>query len=178
VRLRGLSAPLVFGAAVGVLCLVAPAGGPALTRGAFSPFALKVRAQNVMTAAAVREAGRDAVARLADPACAGILSDYRDASGLTLRQRLDSLCPGRGDRLRVYLYDGAHQRGCQKGHRLAFAEPGSTVVYVCPRFVEEQRQDPEAAPAVIIHELLHVLGLEEAEHSSEAISRQVRRRCG
>ena len=127
---------------------------------------------------AVREAGRDAVTRLAEPGCASILSDYRDAGGLTLRQRLDRLRQGRVERLYVYLYDGANQSGCQGGHRLALAEPGSPVVYVCPRFVEEQRQDPGAAPVVIIHELLHVLGLEETESSSDAITRQVRRRCG
>lgn len=178
VRLCELPAPPLLGTALGLLCVLAPAGGQALTRGSRSPFALQVRARNVMTLAAVEAAGRDAVARLADPACGGILSDYEDASGLTLRQRLDRLGHDRAGRLRVYLYDGANHRGCQSRHRLAIAEPGSPVVYVCPRFVEEQRQDPGSAPVVIIHELLHVLGLEETEHSSEAITRHVRRRCG
>jgi hypothetical protein len=158
--------------------VLAPTGGQALTRGSKNPFALQFRASNVMTLTAVQQAGRDAVARLGDPDCASILSDYEDASGRTLRQRLDELGHGRAERLQVYLYDGANHRGCQSRNRLALAEPGSPVVYVCPRFVEEQRQDPESAPVVIIHELLHVLGLEETEHSSEAITRQVRRRCG
>ena len=33
--------------------------------------------------------------------------------------------------------------------------------HVCPQFVREQRQDPSHAPVVLIHELLHTLGLGE-----------------
>ena len=64
-RLCGLQAPLLTSAALGLSCVLAPAGGLALTREAKSPFALQFRARNVLTLAAVREAGRDAVTRLA-----------------------------------------------------------------------------------------------------------------
>jgi hypothetical protein len=52
------------------------------------------------------------------------------------------------------------------------------VVHVCPRFVLSQRQDPTHAPELLIHELLHTLGLGENPPSTEAISRHVRARCG
>ena len=141
-------------------------------------FALQVRSKNGMAAAALAEAGRAAAARLAEPGCARIFSEFRDASGVTLQQRLDALGRSGSAQLQaVYFYDGANRRGCQGNGTLAVTEPGSVVVHVCPQFVLRQRQDPDQAPIALIHELLHTLGLGENPPSSEAITRHVRARC-
>ena len=125
-----------------------------------------------------RRGGAAAAARLAEPGCARIFSEFRDASGVTLQQRLDALGRSGSAQLQaIYFYDGANRRGCQGNGTLAVTEPGSVVVHVCPQFVLRQRQDPDQAPIALIHELLHTLGLGENPPSSEAITRHVRARC-
>ena len=114
-----------------------------------------------------------------DSGCARVFSEFVDASGHTLQQRLDALGRTGPAQLRaIYFYDGAHRRGCQRKGTLALTEPGSYVVHVCPQFVTNQRQDPDQAPVTLIHELLHTLGLGENPPSSNEISRHVRARCG
>jgi hypothetical protein len=142
-------------------------------------FALQVRSKNPMALEALREAGRDAAARLADPACSRVFSELKDAAGRTLKERLDALGRSGVAQLQsIYFYDGANRSACQRRRTLAVTEPGSVVVHVCPEFVRRQRQDPAAAPVALIHELLHTLGLGENPPSSEAITRHVRTRCG
>jgi hypothetical protein len=166
-------------AALASALLPAPAQGRAPELGTEAAFALQVRSRNAMAVAALTEAGRAAVARLAAPECARIFSEFRDQSGLTLQQRLDALGrSGSAQLLAVYFYDGANRRGCQSRGTLAVTEPGSVVVHVCPQFVLRQRQDPDQAPVALIHELLHTLGLGENPPSSDAITRHVRARCG
>lgn len=159
--------------------LAAHAGGPLASARVEPAFALQLRLKNAMAAEAVGEAGRQAAERLADPGCARVFSDFKDASGATLQQRLDRLgTSGPGHLQAIYFYDGASRRGCQRGRTHALTEPGSYVVHVCPQFVLSQRRDPEQAPITIIHELLHTLGLGENPPSSVEISRHVRARCG
>jgi hypothetical protein len=142
-------------------------------------FAVQVRSKNTMAVAALQEAGRAAALRLADPGCARVFSEFKDARGLTLQQRLDALGRSATAQLQaIYFYDGAHRSSCQRGHTLAFTEPGSVVVHVCPQFVRSQRQDQHQAPVTLIHELLHTLGLGENPPSSEAINLHVAARCG
>ena len=132
-----------------------------------------------MAVAAIQDAGRSAAERLSEPGCARVFSDFKDADGRTLQERLDALGrSGHAHLQAIYFYDGANRRGCQRGRTLAVTEPGSVVVHVCPSFVFSQRQDPDQAPVALIHELLHTLGLGENPPSSEAITRHVRARCG
>ena len=159
--------------------LSVPANGYAPLPRAQPAFGLQLRVKNAMAAQALSEAGRAAAERLAEPGCARVFSDFKDASGRTLQQRLDALgTSGPGQLQAIYVYDGAHRSGCQRARTLAVTEPGSYVVHVCPQFVLSQRQDPQQAPVILIHELLHTLGLGENPPSSEAISRHVRARCG
>ena len=147
--------------------------------GGVDGFALQVRSKNAMARAALQEAGRAAAERLADPGCSRVFTDFKDAEGRTLQERLDaSGRSGRAQLQSVYFYDGANRHGCQRRGTLAVTEPGSVVVHVCPQFVRQQRQDPSHAPVVLIHELLHTLGLGENPPSSEAITRHVAARCG
>lgn len=143
------------------------------------PPALQLRVRNEMTARALEEAGRAAAARLGEPGCARVFSDFQDESGRTLQQRLDGLGrTGAAQLGAIYFYDGASRRACQRRRTLAVTEPGSVVVHVCPEFVLRQRGDPGDAPIALIHELLHTLGLGENPPSSDAITRRVRARCG
>jgi hypothetical protein len=143
------------------------------------PLALQLRVRSAMAAQALQEAGQAAASWLAEPECARVFSDFTDASGRTLQERLDSLGRSGAAQLgAIYFYDGSARAACQRGSTLAVTEPGSVVVHVCPQFVVRQRQDPQQAPVVLIHELLHTLGLGENPPSSEAISRHVRARCG
>jgi hypothetical protein len=141
--------------------------------------ALQVRSRNPMAIAAIQDAGRSAAERLSEPGCARVFSDFKDAGGRTLQERLDALGrSGHAHLQAIYFYDGANRLGCQRGRTLAVTEPGSVVVHICPSFVFSQRQDPDQAPVALIHELLHTLGLGENPPSSEAITRHVRARCG
>jgi len=146
---------------------------------ALAGVALQVRSKSATASAAIHEAGRAAAARLADPACARVLTEFRDSAGRTLQERLDATGRTAAGQLQsVYFYDGAHRAGCQRARTLAVTEPGSFVVHVCPQFVRSQRQDPGNAAVVLIHELLHTLGLGENPPASETITRHVRSRCG
>jgi hypothetical protein len=66
----------------------------------------------------LREAGRAAAERLAGPGCARLLSDFKDASGRTLQQRLDELGRSAVQQLQsIYFYDGAHSAAASERRR-------------------------------------------------------------
>ena len=79
----------------------------------------------------------------------------------------------------MLFYDGSRQLLCSlNDDPYAITKPGSRVVFICPRrFVQKQEWNPTAAEAIIIHEMLHSLGLGENPPSSEAISAVVLDRC-
>jgi len=116
---------------------------------------------------------------VAEPACAAVLGDFEDASGRPLRERLDTLGFEPSDwTRRVLFYDGADERRCRRDSRLlAFTAPGSHVVRVCRGLVDLARVDPDRAEAVVIHEVLHTLGLGENPPTSLEITARVRSRC-
>ena len=76
---------------------------------------------------------------------------------------------------RIIFRDGREHRDCTKRAIVAFTSPGSRVVFVCSqRFARLAR---DRAEQVIIHELLHTLGLPEGPPTSAAIDRAVASRC-
>jgi hypothetical protein len=167
--------------AVGLAAHIAPAALSLqlAAAGADSGPALQLRVKNPMTAQAVLEAGRAAADRLAEPGCASVFSAFSDGSGRTLQSRLDELGRSAPEHLAaVYFYDGANRSGCQRSRTHAVTMPGSVVIHVCPSFVLSQRRNPRDAPIIVIHELLHTLGLGENPPSSLEITRQVSARCG
>jgi hypothetical protein len=131
-------------------------------------------------AAAVERAVQGATRRLQNPECRRIFADFRDASGVTLQARLDSLGMPATDYLqRLVFTDGFGHRGCRRGDALALTAPGSRVVYVCgPRFQRAQARRPQTAELAVLHETLHTLGLGENPPDSLEITRQVGARCG
>ena len=114
---------------------------------------------------------------LAEPACQEVLTDFRDASGRTLKEVLDGSEVSARAYLRWIVFtDGGGLKACNGKTTLAVTEPGSRVVFVCPTaFVE---RDPEEAEAALIHEMLHTLGLGENPPRSRDITARVRIRCG
>lgn len=121
--------------------------------------------------------------RLGEPACVALLSRFRDAEGRTLQENLD----GTGETaqsylaLRVFFYEGyrlstCRSRRAQKG--LAVTRPGSRAIFVCShRFKDIQERSPSEAEAVVLHELLHSLGLGENPPASSEITSAVTKSC-
>ena len=123
---------------------------------------------------------KEAAARLADPACAEIFSDFRDAKGRTMQQNLDELGVT-GERYLAWLifYDGQGKLLCERPNVATATVPGTRAVFVCaPQFSSIAQHKPGLAAALVIHEELHSLGLGENPPRSGAITAQVLRRCG
>jgi hypothetical protein len=129
---------------------------------------------------AVRMALRGAHQRLGDPACRRIFTDFTSLDG----RRLDEMLAERGETgqgflSQLFFYDGSRHLACGDGGRFAFTKPFSRVVFVCGgRFRQKREWNPAASEALIIHELLHALGLGEDPPTSMAITAQVLERCG
>ncbi len=134
---------------------------------------------NPMHAAAVERALGGAVRRLESAECRRIFSDFRDASGAPLQDRLDTLGVSASAYLPLIVFaDGAARRSCQVTDIMAVTAPGSRVVYVCGRhFSDAQRRSPVRAEIVVLHEALHTLGLGENPPDNLEISRRVGERC-
>jgi len=118
-----------------------------------------------------------AVRRLADPQCQAVLSDFVDADGHSLAERLSEKGHTLLQHLQgVWLLSGRGQVGCGKPNTHAFTVPSGRLVFMCPQLF---RQDVgKYHELLIIHELLHTLGLGENPPSSASITLQVAKRCG
>ena len=96
-----------------------------------------------------------------------MLSDFRAADGHTIRETLDRL----GETPRSYLtrltFREAIDHRCQNSATTAFARIGSRDVFICGiQFWHEYQMNPPYIEAVIIHEMMHTLGLRENPASS------------
>ena len=130
-------------------------------------------------AAVVRQAIRAAARRLADGRCQQIFSDFKDASGRTLREQLDRLEQTGPSYLGlIHFGDGGGMRRCSESDVLAVTAPGSRVVFICgSQFQRAYEKNPSQVEAIVIHEALHSLGLGENPPTSDAITAQVMSRC-
>lgn len=115
---------------------------------------------------------------LRHPGCDAIFTDFRDPSGMPLRDALEKLGTPAGAFLRSLRYvNGEHLPVCRPGV-LAGTRPGSRVVYLCGmRFASAQRTNPRLGAALILHESLHALGLSENPPTSLEITAGVLARC-
>jgi hypothetical protein len=120
-----------------------------------------------------------ALGRLDAPACQAVFGDFSDGSGRPLDRVLDESGYTGSSYLRlVFFADGAAHPHCQGGMVGAFTVPGSRVVHVCPIAVRRlSRQDPDLVEVLLIHELLHSLGLHENPPTPEQIDARVYDHC-
>lgn len=126
----------------------------------------------------VARAVEGAAARLQRAECAGILAEFRDASGRTLRDNLEAVGVAAPEYLdQILFYDGYQMGRCGDKEPLAATERGSSVVRICSKFFERAGHDPRLGEAIIIHEALHTLGLGENPPSSREITARVLQLC-
>jgi hypothetical protein len=142
----------------------------------------RVRIPDGVTAAALRRAIEQARRRLESPSCRELLSDFTDGSGRTLQAVLAEAGQSPEQYVQeLFFYDGASHRRCRTGGARAVTVPGSRVVLVCTQeFVRTHvsRRNRGNYEFVVIHEMLHSLGLGEDPPSSSEINARVRARCG
>lgn len=120
-----------------------------------------------------------AARRLESPRCQAVFADFHDDRGRPLHARLADLGVSGPAYLELVLfYDGTGTRTCNREGVLAFTAPGHRAVYVCRElFQREWRAESRYAEIILIHEMLHTLGLGENPPSSRAITSHVLRSC-
>ena len=120
--------------------------------------------------------------RLRRPDCLRVLTDFQDAEGRPLADVLHASGLRASDYLveRVQFLDGDGAKACAGNEGvMAFTWPGQPIVRVCSvRFLDRYPTVSVIADVVIIHEMLHTLGLGENPPTSAAITGQVLKRCG
>jgi hypothetical protein len=129
-------------------------------------------------AAAVERAREGASRRLEDAECRRVFSDFHDAKGRTIEQNLEAWAVGPAEYLRLVAFvDGSGETLCRREDVKLVSIPNVPRVIVCPAFARVQRLQPGAAANMVIHEVLHTLGLGENPPTSAEITRQVEARC-
>jgi hypothetical protein len=129
--------------------------------------------------AATLERAREGAARKLEGAdCRRVLDDFRDAEGRPLAEALARWDRSAADYLRMIPFlDGSAHALCRGGRAELFAEVGVPRVYVCRSFADKQVKDPWTAENMVIHEMLHTLGLGENPPTSREITARVNGRC-
>jgi hypothetical protein len=77
----------------------------------------------------------------------------------------------------VAFLDGTGQPLCRSGKVVLVSSPDVPRVVVCPGFARLERDQPRVAESLVIHELLHTLGLGENPPSPAEITGRVEARC-
>jgi hypothetical protein len=119
--------------------------------------------------------------RLADSECQKVFADFEDRHGNSLLANLMATGKSADGYLDlIWFIDASNAAPCHRnGLLVAYTSPGLRVVYVCGSIFVHPilRPDPRHAELLIIHELLHSLGLGENPPTSDQITKQVARRC-
>jgi hypothetical protein len=169
--LRMVMAGLVLGLDA-VVALPAGRQGPNAQLRVRVPDAAGMAVKRALLAARERLGGapcRDLLAAFPSDGPERPLSERLQQLGRTLEQQLDALT----------FEDGSRRGRCASPGILAYTHPGSETVYVCAsQFKDAVRSDPTYAEMILIHELLHTLGLGENPPTSLAITARVTEHCG
>jgi hypothetical protein len=162
--------------------LVSLAGGVLSPRAAEAASHAPLRIRVPDTAGmAVKRAVLAARQRLGASRCRQVLAEFREqASERSLTAVLDELGRTPEEQLDALVFeDGSRRPPCASPQVLAFTRPHSETVYVCAsQFKSAVRNDPARAEMVLIHELLHTLGLGENPPTSLEITARVTEVCG
>ena len=136
---------------------------------------------NVTTRFTVSRAIDGAKRRLEGPQCQQVLDEFANVSGASLRSVLDQANVTASEfLLRLRFADGDQSRQCQRSDDLAaFTTPGNRVIFICSGTFDIQLRDRmKSAEMIIIHEMLHAVGLAENPPTSREITARVTKRCG
>lgn len=167
------------GWAARLVCIVAFVLFPGVAFAEISPewFALASRGP---VRSLVSVSARFAVRRLQRPECAAVLSDFRDGDGRLLSDNLAAsglTAPEYFSHL--HFVDGGAVALCRRSNVAAAANPGSPEIAIClTNFERVLNRHRGLAVNLLIHEMLHALGLGENPPTSLEITRQVVKRCG
>ena len=131
-----------------------------------------------MEGRALERARARAVALLERDECRKVFSDFTDAEGRTLQEKLDALGQTPAEYLgAVHFLNGEVQPLCRRSTVQMVTTGKSLYVYVCPQFLQFQERRPELAPVLVIHEALHTLGLGENPPTPMEITSRIYGRC-
>lgn len=135
---------------------------------------------SIEAALAVERAIDGAGRRLQGATCESLFAYFTDSSGRPLSANLVRVVARAADYLRLLRFvNGSAAAQCASGETLAFTSPHGRVIRVCAgRFTERSRTNPTYVEMIVIHELLHALGLEENPPTNQAITATVVARCG
>lgn len=167
----------VFGIVLGVFILMWTTGLAA--DDSFHGVRMKVPAGlgQIMLRGAIQGAAR----LLADPDCQQLLTDFSDARGNRLAANLQASGQTAADYLQnLSFVDASGQPPCTKYDVIAaFTSAHSRTIYVCGSRFENPYfgLNGPYGEMVIIHEMLHSLGLEENPPTSRDITARIRKRC-
>lgn len=150
------------------------------------PRVAAIQPLNRHDAAVVERVRARAAEKLRDPVCRKLLTDFQDRQGRTLEENLQPWGVGASEYLlRLPFVDGSGVRICQRDSVKLAATPGVPRILVCParvgnvfsRLGRVEAQSASLADAMVIHEMLHTLGLGENPPSTFEITDRVRHRC-
>lgn len=127
---------------------------------------------------AMAQAVQGAAHRLQRPECEGLLDEFADTNNRSLRAVLDEEgLTAEAFLARLFFYDAAGV-ACESSVLAGMDAPGSRVIRVCGRRLQRAMTDSrDHAEAIVIHEMLHALGLGENPPTSDYITTRVKERC-
>ena len=128
----------------------------------------------------VTDALQGAVRRLATPKCQRLFADFSDQTGRALTMNLAATGQSPADFLAELHFVNADETAqCRTDDVVAaFTAPGSRVIYVCGNRFVRFAAKTKGGEILLIHELLHALGLGENPPTSSRITDAVMNRCG
>ena len=131
-----------------------------------------------MEGRALDRARTQAAALLEGDECRKVFSDFKDAEGRTLQEKLDAVGQTPAEYLgSVSFLNGEVQLLCRRSSVQMVTTGKSRYVYVCPQFRQFEDRNRELAPMLVIHEALHTLGLRENPPTSMEITGRIVARC-
>jgi hypothetical protein len=121
-----------------------------------------------------------AMRRLSAPQCQQLFEDFTDQAGLALTTHLAATAESPADFMAgLYFVSGDDTTQCRAGPVVAaFTTPGSRVIHVCGQRFVQFAVKMKGGEILLIHELLHALGLGENPPTSSRITNAVMKRCG
>ncbi len=139
----------------------------------------RVHIEDAFTRGAVEWALTGASLWLATERCRGVFSEFRYTQGRPLTERLETFGVDAQTYLTFLLFrDGSGTAPCADDMTFAVTTPRGRVVFVCGRRLERVwRASATRAQAVVIHEMLHSLGLGENPPASHEITERVLTLC-